>query len=324
MSEYFKSPEELKKTFCLDEHAEYEEFTPFVRGDIGFSVKRPYPSNIPYKPPITREGKPDTVVLIRVLYNPDKLPHDKLDSQRVPLWLDIGKYSKYRYNFFGYNYDDENCPTKESLAASNRLPAPVELVSIGEYFFNHEEETFINYNGNNIAGHDILKQLFDEHCETTHGIKRQWWKAIIIIAYLSESCIKNSEKLLRFLFRKGFSKEVVPLRPYRKNELKTLDAKSLDIFGYSASKNVVMTYAVLSFAVYSLIYLLKLPPNTFVLGIFGNGLLLVCFVLITLPLLEYVGPLILLKILNIFIRIRKWSKRHSPLYDETRSRFRKR
>lgn len=316
----FQKSEELKQAFDLDGHPEYEDFILFEGKNIGFSVKRTYPPDLPYQPPITKSKDPDTVALIRVAYNPDKFPQEKIDGKRVPIVIDISKHSKYGYNHFGYNHDDNDCPTAESLAESMQTPAPVGLGSIGEYFFDHEKNSLVNDMGSSMPGHKILDLIFSEHCSTTSGVRRKWWESIASLAHASEAGIKFLKFLLRVAFRKGFSKKAFDLRPYKKHEIITLEAKSLVIFGYTASKNVIMTYAVLVLIAHVINHLTGWLTHPLIPSVTGNTFLLLCFVLVTLPLLEHCGPLVLLAILNRFIALRYWSISHSPLYGAKRKR----
>jgi hypothetical protein len=312
--------EELKMAFDLDVHSEYEDLILFKGKNVGFSVKRPYPADLPYKPPVTKTGNPDTVALIRVAYNPDQDPTEKIDKKKVPIWIDINKHSKYRFHHFRYNHDDENCPTAESLAVSQKTPAPVDLESFGEYFLDHEKNSIVNKTGNSLHGHEILDQIFHDHCRTTGGMRRKGWKSIAILAYASEAGIKFFKCLFRIAFCKGFSETAIDLRPYQKHEIIALDAKPLVIFGYTASKNVIVTYALLVLGAYMVKHLTGWPPHQLFSGIWENPFLLLCLVLVTLPLLEHCGPLVLLWVLNRFIDLRYWSIRHSPLYRSQRKR----
>lgn len=314
----FQKSEELKQAFDLDDHPKYLDLILFEGKDIGFSVKRPYAPDFLYKPPVTKDGNPDTVALIRVAYNPDRFPQEKIDRERVPIWLDISKHSKYRYHHFGYDHDDDDCPTEESLAASMQTPAPVDLKSIGEYFFNHKKNSLVDDRGSSLTGREILDRMFCEHCRTTSGVRRKWWKSIASLAYASEAGIKFFKFLLRVAFRKGFSEKAIDLRPYKKHEIIILDAKPLQIFGYTASKNVIVTYAVLVLITFIIKHLTGWPTYPLISSVTGNPFLLLCVVLVTLPLLEHCGPLVLLGILNRLINLRYWSISHSPLYDANR------
>ncbi|MDY7036098.1 MAG: hypothetical protein SV375_08065 [Thermodesulfobacteriota bacterium] len=82
----FRTAEEFRNSFRIQENQDYEDFIPFKDGKVGFSIKRPYPRDIPFGPPIKKDGTPDTLAMIRVLYNPKNLSKSDLDLTRVPIW----------------------------------------------------------------------------------------------------------------------------------------------------------------------------------------------------------------------------------------------
>ena len=125
--EPFRSAEQLRDAFGISGTDLYQEFIPFTDGKPGFSIKRPYPDNIPFKPPVKRDGSPDVLAMIRVLYNPKGLSESDLDLTKAPLWIDVSKHSKYIYNHFGHDFEDEDCPTRESLLTSQPTPKPADL-----------------------------------------------------------------------------------------------------------------------------------------------------------------------------------------------------
>lgn len=64
---FFQKTSELLAKFDLESE---EYFDPLALGDrkVAFSVKRPYPENIRYKPAQSRNGKPDNVAAIWLVY----------------------------------------------------------------------------------------------------------------------------------------------------------------------------------------------------------------------------------------------------------------
>jgi|GEM_PF-5430925 hypothetical protein len=219
-----ENAEELKKAFGLDDLRIYEEFNAFKDDKPGFSIKRPYPKNIPYVASVTKTGKPNTVAMIRVLYNPNDLPTGDLDQEKVPIWIDIGLHDKYRYLRFGYNFEDEDCPTADSIERSQSSPQPIALDFFNEYFYSHQHNTFVMQDGTRMTGAEVLEAVFIAHCETTHETRRKRWKMIAKIGILADRFISFFAFLLRVLFRKKFDESRSPLQPYRKQDVVLLKA----------------------------------------------------------------------------------------------------
>lgn len=312
----FQTAEQVRDAFGVAENGVYQEFIAFKDGKTGFSIKRSYPQDIPFKPPVKKDGSPDTFAMIRVLYNPENIAADRLDLAKVPVWIDISKHSKYYYSHFGYNFEDDDCPTQESLAVSLSTPQPVDLQFIDDFFFDHGTSQFLNKTGKHISGVDVLKEVFARHCATTREQQRKAWRPIARVGFICDSLIKFLDAALRLCFRKRLDHNRSPLRPYRKEDIFLLKADSLEIFGYKTTKNVILTYAALTLGVYIIASGFGLSKNAFLASIWKHPLLTLCATLVTLPLLEYGGPQVIRLLANALKKIRLWSIMHSPHHSE--------
>jgi len=316
----FLTAEELRDAFGIQEDNINEDFIAFKDGKAGFSIKRQYPPNIAFKPPVRKDGSQDTLAMIRVLYNPEKLSEAELDLTKVPIWIDIGKHSKYQYNHFGFNFDDDDCPTEESLADSLASPRPVALNFPDNFFFNHSAGEFVDKNGKHYSGPQVLQSVFDQHCDTTRESQRLKWKSVAQVGFLCEYLIVLLEYILRVSFRKHFDRARGPFMSYRKDDIVLLEAESLTIFGYKTTKNVVVTYAAIVLVAYTISYWTCLRQSTFFISIWKHPFLVLCATLVTLPLLEFQGPNLIRIAVNALNSLRFWSIRHSPLYGEEKSK----
>lgn len=123
--------EQLNKIFEIENHPEYFNFIPFKTGTSGFSIKKEYPSNIPFKPSVTKGGKDNNVALLRVILD---LHKERNITDKIPLLFEIGMHSIYEYKYYGYNYDNDDCPTKESLEKMKNMPTPISGFLTDKYF----------------------------------------------------------------------------------------------------------------------------------------------------------------------------------------------
>lgn len=315
-----ETAEDLKNTFRIQNDGLYEDFIAFEGGKPGFSIKRKYPSDIPFKPPVRKDDSPDTLAMFRVLYNPEDLPEAELDLTKVPIWIDIGKHSKYQYNHFGFNFDDDDCPTERSLSVSQASPRPIGLSFSEEFFFNHSTNDFVDKDGQHLSGLQVLQSVFDQHCNTTVGLRRRMWRSIAKIGFLCEHLISFFEFILRVSFRKRFERSRSPLAPYRKEDIVLLKAESLQIFGYKTTKNVIVTYAALVLVVYTVSYFTFLRESTFLASIWKHPFLVLCLTFVSLPLLDHQGPNLIRMAVNALNSLLFWSIMHSPVYGEERTK----
>jgi hypothetical protein len=258
--------------------------------------------------------------MIRVLYNPNNRSESELDLTRVPIWIDIGKNSKYQYNHFGFNFEDDDCPTEESLESSQASPHPVSLTYADGFFFDHTAEDFVDKDGQHYSGGQILQSVFNDHCDTTRKSRRRLWRSVARVGFISEHLIAFLEYVLRISFRKKFDRARNPFARYRKDDVTLLEAESLQIFGYKTTKNVIVTFAALVLVGYSISYWTCLRESTFFVSIWKHPFLVLCATLVALPILEYQGPNLIRVAVNALRSIHFWSIMHSPLYSEEKSK----
>ena len=157
-----------ERAFHLEAHLEYVDYIPMA-DCIGFSVQRRYPASCRYKPPVKRNGEPDTLALIVVVYQPDRRDPNK--PYLVPIVARVSVYNRYVAKHLDYDFTDDECPTEESVVASNKTPRPIELSSINDYFFDHNNDRFLGADTKVIDGIDIIDGLFKLHLATVDKLK---------------------------------------------------------------------------------------------------------------------------------------------------------
>src|SRR5690606_25259418 len=127
---FFSSSDQLKAVFGdLDGQSFYDP-VPLTDTEVGFSVKRKYPSDIRFKPAVRqKDGEPDTVAVLWVVYMRPKSGEKNASYSRVPVRVRVGLMSQYLASHFDYNYEDVEggCPSKASVEASLSTPKPITL-----------------------------------------------------------------------------------------------------------------------------------------------------------------------------------------------------
>lgn len=309
----FNSTEEFLKLFNIGNGSSY--FSPTILTDrkVGFSTRRNYPKDIRYIPPKTKEGKDDTVALIHVVYTHPSESEGKFDSHKVPILVMIGTHSLYRVNHFDYDFRDSECPTEESLHVSKSTPQPIALDFIGDFFYDHEKEMFFDRTNNYITGNQLLDRVFDEHCDTVHFYKGIKYRFQLKGRTLSISILGLLINLIPFFLKRGFgrtldtSKTGIPffLEGYKRTDLKKLSTENLDIFGYKASKNVIILFCILVSLAYIGWSFFGLKSRYFS-GIFSHSFLAITHTILLLAFFDVLFPEILFRIMNFLI---KWRAR---------------
>lgn len=308
MINYFGSSDNFIGNIDIPDDSAYEDIRRFDNS-IGFSVQRAYPEESKFRPPRNKMDKPDTFALIRVGYSPEKAPDDK--PHMVPIYANISPFSRYLENHYDYNYSDKTCPTEESIIASKRTPKPIELEFINDYLFDHNLNTFVDSKGNEKNGNEVLNDIYETHVATVDKMKGKILKLKLKYKSGTISIFNLSERLAKLLLSILCGRTIEPKdrsrgilgSEYHKEDLKLLKTERIDVFGYRASKNVIVTFCLLLMFLFFIFYTFGYSPQWLMI-IGNNSLLTFAFAVICISLLDIVLPKILFAILNFSIRNR--------------------
>lgn len=307
MTDKFTSAEELKEVFEIAGHSEYVNFTPLTK-EVGFSVQRLYPPTSNYKPPIRKDGTPDTVALIAVLYEPTSTR--KRDPDRVPIYLKVSVYSRYIANHFDYDFTSDECPTEESVISSKKTPRPVDLNQFNEYFFDHKENRLVDSDGKPTTGLKIINDLYASHLATVDKFKGLIfrWKlgSISRASNLCEPACGVFKWMLKVVCGRTLASEDISKGisgEYKSGDVKLLKTERIDVFGYSASKNVIGTFCMLILSAFFLFKVTGGSPS-WVKTIAEKNVLALAASILTIAVLDHLLPRGLLWLINMTIRLR--------------------
>ncbi len=132
--DFFEKPDDLKRAFEVEKAPELSDYKPLANRKVAFSVHREYLDNIRYIPPRNKDGNPDTLALLEIIYeHPDE--SGKVET-KVRILLKASRYSHYLNGHFEYDFRDPNCPTIESVDQSRRTPRPIALSLVDEFFYD--------------------------------------------------------------------------------------------------------------------------------------------------------------------------------------------
>lgn len=309
-AQYLERPEQLKEIFGIDKLIDkYSDYIVLRDAKIGFSLKREYPENLRYIPPKTKDGKPDVAALIYVVYEKPS-DSEKEKPKKVKIFLNVTPFSKYLSTHWDYGYNDEGCPTEDSVQKSKTTPKPIALESFDEYVYDHNTNTLRDSKNQKLTGEQILDNLFNEHCNTIHlfkGLALRWkLGSKDKVVKLCDFLVQIGKWILKTFFGRTFEPKDAfsgSLKIYLKEDMKLLKTEVIDVYGYKASKNVIITFASLILIGYIAAYQLSIKSEL-LHKMMSNNLVMICFALFSLWLLDHAIPFILLKIINGLIRLK--------------------
>lgn len=282
---------------------------------IGFSIQKPYPENIGYKPAKTKNGQPDNIATLWVVYD-EKLKVDHL----IPIRVRAAVMSRYRIKNFDYDFTDEdNCPTEESILVSRKSIQPLDISLVGNYFYNLKTHKFEDAQGTSIEGVDILNEVFEYHCRTSHPIRglgiRLNSQIPTFIIKIFDRIIDSIEFSLKSIFGRTLDPSVDKMTyfdGYTKENFKKIPGDYLEIVKYRASYRVIVLHIVI--VIFLCYCLTPIPEKSYWKAIVDSELLLAIHNLALLITLDELIPTTLFHILNKFIYFRKkyidWTLRH--------------
>ena len=298
--------DKLKDIFQIDNLTDkYSDYTPLMDIQAGFSVKREYPPNIRYYPPRTSEGRPDRVALIHVACRSAKKETTK---GKIRIYVSVFLHSRYHSNPIECNFDDKDCPTAESTEKSKSTPKPMNLESFDDYLYDYENDVLVTTTGKVVSGEQILETLFQKHINTVHplkGLKIRWQ---VRSKDLSIRILSSSIMFCKWLLKICFGRILKPgsgnagvLESYKKEDMKSVRTRSVNMFGYKVSVNVFVTFII--FMVISLVII-----HAFGIRIIATSLLndavMISLLLFTLILFDLLFPHIILWFINALVRYR--------------------
>jgi len=211
---------------------------------IAIYILTEYPESLMFVPAVTKSGSPDSQVLIQVVYHGGEAGDGK-----VPISANVHLSNRYMYNHLDYNFDDENCPTEESVKASKKSVQPIDIRSTGEYFFDHGQGKFIDTKGRVLDGKSLVSELVGIHTGNAMRFRgailraRLGWRQALagLFGKLAGFALWFMRRILGRTFERTREYALFD-SGFRKGDLKKTSLDKLKILGWEASKSAVLLY----------------------------------------------------------------------------------
>lgn len=281
---------------------------------IGVSLIKDYPDDILFKPVRLRDGKKDSVALIKIGYRVNNLT---ATDESAPLVVTIGKASRYIFNHSFYDYNDVNSPTEESVKESDGSIQPIDLEDINYEYRFKTNEIWDKETTKYVKPEALVDKLFNQHLNTltdrVFRAKMEFQKFLIeVIDPFNNTLIKIN----RYFFGKTIKKIIKDkdffaglLNPYNLDSLEDIQTVSEKpkVLGtdFPVTSNSATTFIVIVTAVYLIYYKFNLDLLGLV-ALFNsareNGLFLASIVSVMLMIVDRVLPFLILLTINLLIK----------------------
>ena len=300
--------QELLDKFYLGSDKEFYDPVILSDTDAGFSIRRNYPEEIRYKPARYLDKNPDNVAVIWVVFDKKRIEAD--EPNLVPIRCRIATMSIYRAQHWDYDFEDPECPSKDSVEMSNASPQPFSLDFPSEYFYNTEKNIFLTKEGVKVSGIDILNSIFKEHVDSVHLFRGLKYKLESLKNTAENSFFEVFIKLikiaLKFLFGRTIDEDWKvnsAFYGYPLSAFKKLQLSSIEILGYRTSKNIIVIFCLLV-ACLSFLFL-PLDDGTYLSSVLDSEILTTIHAVLVLIILDEALPLFLFGFMNLLIFFRR-------------------
>ena len=285
----------------------YQNITKLTDTKIGFSIQKHYPAHIEFKPVKLKNGEDDDVAVIWVIYDEQ---FRKPDESLVPIRFRIAKLSRYRITNYEYDFNATDCPSKESVHQSENSPQPFEINVVRNYFYNTSKGYFVTKSGNQILGLEILNEIFQRHCDSSHpikgiGVRVKNWFFGFLFRFL-ENAVNFVIIVLNYIFGRRLEEQPnrsVYFHGYLYSDFKRNELDFIELSGYRSSKSVILVFCLI-IAITSY-FVLPAEDNSYIGNLINSDFLIIVHGLLVLFFLDNILPLMCFKLLNSIIKVRK-------------------
>ncbi|PJZ47519.1 hypothetical protein CH362_18650 [Leptospira saintgironsiae] len=286
----------------INDRSKYFDLHPYLNDVPGFSIQKPYEQNLKFKPPLDRKGNPDEVCLFKVgLYHLD--PDEQ--SGRYQIYVAASKFSKFISKYPFYNFEQEDCPTKESLAESNKTPSPIPRHFVVEIDLKVKK---LYLNNKEILPTNLFAELYDFHIKNVTSLFIARKKIQRSLCYIIVSPFNLINAVLYFASKLLFG--ITISASYKSNiepgELQLTSyanrTKTVPILNYEMSVQTIYSFTVICSGVYAYNYYC-LGISDFVESVLNNAALTLIFGLPLVMTYDYLIPYLFEQLFKLNFRI---------------------
>ena len=179
-----------------------------------------------------------------------------------------------------------------------------------DYKYDHERDVFVTADGNVIDGMTIIDGLYDSHIATVDSIKGRLFQWKLTSRHKGVSFCEMVEEFLKWLIKiicgrtlKSDDTTRGIFDIFRLEDMKLLKTESIDVFGYKASKNVIVVFCILILFGYSFLHWTRLR-SSWLTSVANNSLLSLAFGILVISILDHILPICFLWVVNRLIKLR--------------------
>lgn len=279
---------------------------------VGISFLIEYPKGGAFIPIITKDGKADSVAVVKIGYE----YKSNLGKDKIILTVKALKASRYLFNKHFYNFEDINSPTKESVELSKKSKQPIDLEELSRYEYRPNENKIFDLSKRKYVNpKKIADEIYAVHLKTLDDKVFQFKMALQNIMVELINPINESLKIINFyMFGKTIKKKNSMsgfFSPYSDEEFvdSTVTSEKPKILGtdFPISYQSATTFILLIF----LIFIIKYKWGYDVLGFANlidtagkNSLFMASLISVSILMIDRVIPLLIFMLINSLIRLK--------------------
>lgn len=310
------TPDDVIRRAGVERLPEYEDVAPMT-DSAGFYAFRRYPAGTELAQIVTPDGRPAVRCYLRFVVLPST--HGSTVSRiNVEAWFArrwrpdrIFASGHDPYEFAGS--PDGPSPQSAAILARARKPIDLDRDDVGEFLYDHREDTFLDEDGNVVTPVHILEVAYTKHCRTLRlGFRIRWHIGSAIRWVVRKAVWRGQDAAMWTLFTlydvelAEKKEQSSPFQKYKPSDFRRVTEDSGDrshFFGFQSSRRSLFTNLVAVAAACALLYS-TVPRDGFLRAIYNNTALTTASLVFGFLLVDTLGPWLLIRIICALSRVR--------------------
>lgn len=310
------TPDDVIRRAGVQRLPEYEDVASMT-DSAGFYAFRRYPAGTELARIVTADGRPAVRCCLRfVVLPPTKastVSRVNVETWFTRRWRPDRIFSSGHDPYEPAGSPDGPSPQSAAILARTRKPIDLDRDDIGEFLYDHREDTFLDEDGNVVTPIHILEDAYTKHCRTLRLGFRIRWNIGSAIRWVVRKAVwwgQDAAMWALFMFydvELAEKKELPsPFRKYKPSDFRRvteMPSERSNFFGFESSRRSLFTNLVVVAATCTLLYW-TVPRDGFVRAIYHNTALTTAALVFGFLLADTLGPWLLIRTICVLSRFR--------------------
>ncbi len=310
------TPDDVIRRAGVEQLPDYEDIAPMA-DCAGFYAYRRYPADSKLARIVTEDGRPAVRCYLRfVVLQPSQ--GSTVSHIDVQAWFERRWRSGRVFSSGPDPYDpadSPDAPSPQSIATLTRARKPIDLDrhDVGEFLYDHREDTFLDEDGNVVTPAQILEDAYSKHCRTLRLGFRIRWTVGSMIRWVIRQAVWRGQDAAMWALLNLYDVELAekgkwpdPFRRYKPSDFRRTTEKPEErshFFGFQSSRRSLFTNVSVVAAACGLLYW-KAPHDGLLRAVYRNPALTTAALVFGFLLADTLGPMLLIRMICALSHLR--------------------